>query len=39
MELKEKYELANNKYPNHVILVKSGNFWYTYKKDIIITTF
>ena len=36
MKVIEKYELVNGKYPNHVVLVKSGNFWITYKKDTII---
>lgn len=36
MKLVEKYDLVKNKYPYHVILIKSGNFWVTYKKDSII---
>lgn len=36
MNLKEKYEVVKGKFPYHVVLIKSGNFWYTYDSDGII---
>lgn len=36
MSLIEKYDLVKTNYSYHIVFVKSGNFWYTFKKDTII---